>query len=67
MASFDETLQILKDGEWHNLEEVIEVLPLPEMKGRKILRFLLEFGFVVFDEEERKVRIDSEFQKFYER
>jgi DNA-binding IclR family transcriptional regulator len=66
MASFDESLQILRDGEWHNLDEVIEVLHLPEVNGRKILLFLREFGFVVFDKEERKVRIDREFQKFYE-
>lgn len=66
MATIDTALEILKDGEWHSLDAVIKDLHLPKVKARKVLRFLLEFGFVVFDEKERKVRIDREFQKFYE-
>lgn len=63
MAMIERTLEVLKDGEWHSLDAVIGELHLPKVKSRKILRFLLEFGFVVFDEEGRKVRIDLEFQK----
>ncbi len=66
MATIEGTLEILKDGEWHSLDAVFKELHLPKVKARKILQFLLEFGFVVFNEEERKVRIDLEFQKFYE-
>lgn len=66
MATIERAFEILKDGEWHSLDAIIKDLHLPKVKARKIFRFLLEFGFVVFDEGERKVRIDLEFQKFYE-
>lgn len=64
MVTVDKALEILKDGEWHSLNAIIEKLDLPEMKARKILQFLTEFGFIVFDEKEKRVRIDLEFQKF---
>ena len=66
MATIDRAIETLKDGEWHSLDAVIKELNLPKGKVKKVLQFLLEFGFVVFDDEERKVRIDREFQNFYE-
>lgn len=64
MVTVDRTLEILKDGEWHSLNAVIEELDLPEEKVKRILQFLTEFGFIVFDEKKERVRVDLEFQKF---
>jgi predicted transcriptional regulator len=62
MAAIEKALDILKDGEWHSLDAVIGELELNEDVIKKILSFLVEFNFINFDEEGKKVRIDHEFQ-----
>jgi len=63
MAAIEKALEILKDGEWHSLDAVIEELKLTEDVVKKVLSFLAEFNFIKFDEEGTKVRIDNEFQR----
>jgi len=63
MAAIEKALDILKDGEWHSLDAVIEELKLTEDVVKKVLSFLAEFNFIKFDEEGTKVRIDNEFQR----
>jgi DNA-binding IclR family transcriptional regulator len=63
MAAVEKALEILKDGEWHSLDAIVTELRLEEDVVKKVLSFLAEFNFVKFDEEGKKVRIDSEFRK----
>ena len=64
-AAIDRTLEIIKNGEWHSLDAVINELRLPKKMVERILRFLAEFEFIRLDEEEQKVKIDREFQSLY--
>jgi len=65
MAAIDRALEILKDGEWHSLDALMDELKLSKKMVERILRFLAEFGFIRFDEEEQRVKIDHEFQRLY--
>lgn len=65
MAAIERALEILKDGEWHSLDAVINELRLPKKMVERILCFLAEFEFIRLDEEEKRVKIDHDFQSLY--
>jgi DNA-binding IclR family transcriptional regulator len=56
-------LELLSDGKWHGTEELLLKLELNEHKLQEITTFLGNYGFVEIDEENRKVRINKDFQK----
>lgn len=57
LSVIDEILWSLKDGKWHNLEEITEKCSLPEHKVKMVLSFFHESGFVQVDENGAKVRL----------
>jgi DNA-binding IclR family transcriptional regulator len=57
-------LELLSDGKWHTLEEIQETTKLTKSSIMRVIQFLEEYGFVVADEEERKIRLDENVRKF---
>ena len=56
-------LEILSDGKWHGIDELQQRLELDEREVRVIAAFLSKYDFAKSDEENRKVRINRDFQK----
>ena len=56
-------LEILGDGKWHGIEELLLRLELNEHKFREIAAFLNKYDFVKIDEKNRRVKINRDFQK----
>jgi predicted transcriptional regulator len=56
-------LEILGDGKWHGIEELLLRLELNEHRFREITAFLNKYGFVKIDEKNRRVKINRDFQK----
>jgi DNA-binding IclR family transcriptional regulator len=60
-------LEILGDGKWHGLADLQQQVGLAEHKVQGIAAFLCRFDFVVFDEANRKVKVNRSFQEFLAR
>ncbi len=49
---------ILKDGSWHNMDELSNKLDLPQDKLVELSRFLSEHGLAKYDEKENRIRLE---------
>jgi len=56
-------LEILGDGKWHRIEEMLLSLKLSEHKFRELTAFLNAYSFVKVDEKNGRVKINSDFKK----
>jgi DNA-binding IclR family transcriptional regulator len=62
--AIDAVLRLLKDGEWHDLEEVAKKLATHKFRVEMIVSFLLDYGFIEFDKKDRKVRLNPVTREF---
>jgi len=58
---FDDILEILEDGRWHRVSEIVNHTGTPEETVLRIVRFLGEYGFANIDDEGERVKLDSDF------
>ena len=56
-------LELLNDGKWHMIEELLLEAGLNEQKLKKTIGFLGEYGFIKVDEENKKVKVNGDFQR----
>ena len=63
MSKLAMVLDILSDGKWHGIDELQQRLELDEREVQEIAAFLSKYDFAKSDEENRKVRINRDFQK----
>jgi predicted transcriptional regulator len=56
-------LELLSDGNWHGIDELLVKVKLNEQKFREVTEFLDKYGFIEFDHENRKVKINRDFRK----
>ena len=56
-------LELLSDGKWHGIDELLVIVKLSEQKFREVTEFLDKYGFVEFDHENRKVKVNKDFRK----
>gem|GEM_PF-968258 len=61
------TLEYLKDGQWHTIEELREKMGLNEAQIRQIITFLSEYNFITMDKAERRVKLDEAIRQFLTR
>ena len=57
MFVIDEILGLLKDGEWHPLEEIATKASLTQLGAQNIIGFLVTHHFLEVNEEHRKLRL----------
>ncbi len=62
MKSLDKILELLKDDQWHNIDEIKKEISLPSNKLNELLYFLQEEEFV--SRENNKIKITSLGLKF---
>ena len=56
-------LEILGDGRWHRIDELLSRLKLSEDKFRDLTSFLNAYSFVKVDEKNGRVKISRDFKK----
>jgi predicted transcriptional regulator len=56
-------LELLSYGKCHGIDELLVTVKLTEQKFRKVTEFLDKYGFIEFDHENRKVKINRDFRK----
>ena len=63
MSTIDEILWLLKDGNWHDLEEIVEKAEIPKVKTEMVLNFLNEYDFIQI--KDLKVKIKPSILEFF--
>ena len=64
MSTIDEILELLEDGKWHDIKEVIKKSNLQEFKVEMIYGFLAEYAFIDFNKEQQKAKLTPTTLKF---
>lgn len=64
MSAIDQILLLLKDGNWHKLEEIMQIVSLSQDKTEKIVSFLNEYEFVDLRDNSKEVKIQSTIREF---
>ena len=66
MLEIEQVIDVLKDGEWHELDEIGEKCELSDVKVESILKFLAEYGFIQINGNGRKLKVGPSLKKFLE-
>jgi 6-pyruvoyl-tetrahydropterin synthase len=60
-------LEILSDGKWHWIEELQQQMGMDVNEVQEIAMFLNKYDFAMVNDENKKVKINRDFQKFLAR
>ena len=63
MSTIDDVVELLRDGEWRNLQDLAKDLKLPPEKLQQIIQFLKNLEFIKLDEEQQKAQIDTDLKQ----
>jgi hypothetical protein len=66
MSAIDNILWLLKDGKWHDLEEITIKLALPKIKAELAVSFLGEYDFIQLNKNHRRFKIQPSTLHFIE-
>lgn len=64
MTIVDDVLWFVKDGKWHNIEEITEKIGLSKTQTEIVLEFLSEYNFIQLSKEHTKAKIQKSTQNF---
>ena len=65
MSTIDEILGLLKDGKWHDLEEIAEKAALPKVKAEMVVNFLAEYDFIQLNKNDEQVKLKRSILEFF--
>lgn len=65
LSAIDEILWLLKDGDWHDLAEIIEKCSSTKLEAKIAVAFLREFDFIQVEGNEPKTRIHPLMLNFF--
>jgi len=60
--SLEEFFTVIKDGTWHNIEELSDKLDLSLTRLVKISNFLSQHGLLKYEEESNKIRLEPKWR-----
>ena len=63
MSAIDDVVDLLKDGEWHNLKDLAKNLKLNQEKLQQIIRFLKNLDLIKIDEKQEKALINLDLKQ----
>jgi hypothetical protein len=66
MSAIDDILWLLKDGKWHDIEDVTQSVALPKSKAETVISFLGEYNFIQLNENVKKIKIQPSMLEFIE-
>jgi len=67
MLTMDDIFDLLADGKWHDMREVIDNSRLHDLKVKMFLDFLSEYDFVELDKKQQKVKLTPSLNKFFKK
>ena len=63
----DMLFEVLKDGKWHSMDELISKTKMKETNAKLITSFLESFCFIHLDKEKERIKLDVLTRKFLEK
>ena len=66
MSTIDNVIMLLKDGKWHDIQEVTETVALPKHKAETIISFLEEYDFIQREDATKKIKLQTSMLEFIE-
>ena len=66
MSALDNILWLLKNGKWHDVQEITNTLALPKAKTEIVISFLEEYNFIQLDEDVKKIKLQPSILEFIE-
>ncbi|UCE29611.1 MAG: hypothetical protein JSV85_02515 [Candidatus Bathyarchaeota archaeon] len=64
LQEIDEVVDLIRDGQWHKLEDIVNKTKLTNPKTKKILEFLADYDFIDLDSKRKKVKANTALTKF---
>lgn len=64
LQEIEEVISLIKNGQWHTLEDIINKAKLPQPKTKEILQFLADHNFIDLDNEQRRTKVTMSLAKF---
>jgi hypothetical protein len=63
-SKITEILDLLSDGQWHEIREIKEKMKLKERRIQQIVAFLKEYDFILVEETKKAVKIEAAAREF---
>ena len=64
MSAIDEILWLLRNGEWHDLQEISENVALSKFKVEIAVKFLGKYDFIQVNGKAKRIRLHSSILDF---
>ena len=64
MPKVEDILELLENGEWHDLKEMERKTRLQDLDIKSVTKFLVQYNFIKLDKEGKKAKLDSSTQDF---
>ena len=64
LQEIEEIMRLIKDGQWHTLEDIERQSKLPKFKTSKIVEFLANYHFIDLNSKHQKARVTPSLEKF---
>ena len=65
MLVIEQILESLKDGEWRDLDEIVEKTRISKLKVEIVTGFLEEYGFIQLDKEGGRAKLTPAMLNFF--
>ena len=59
VLSIDKFFTVIKNGAWHSIDELSDMLGISTIKADKLSKFLSNRGLIKYEAENRRIRIQS--------
>ena len=66
LQEIEEVISLIKDGQWHTLEDIIRQSKLPKFKTSKILEFLANYDFIDLNNKHQKAKVAPSLERLLE-
>jgi len=63
MSTIDDVVELLRDGEWRNLQDLAKDLKLAPEKLQQIIQFLEGLELIKLDEKQQKAQINTDLKQ----
>jgi hypothetical protein len=64
LPNVEDILELLENGEWHDLKEIERKTRLQDLDITSVTKFLVQYNFIKLDKEGKKAKLDSSTQDF---
>ena len=64
MPNVEDILELLENGEWHDLKETKRKTRLQDLDITSVTKFLAQYNFIKLDKEGKKAKLDSSTKDF---